>query len=108
MGGADKSVRVLLLDTRYFRAPGGSDGDMLGAVQWQWLEGIMLSKKNEDAADPNLDTDPVARPSLGIFPAVTLSRLSQTPVELSHWHTSKPLNEPLEFYPTGIRQRCSS
>ena len=90
MGGADKSVRVLLLDTRYFRAPGGSDGDMLGAVQWQWLEGIMLSKKNEDAADPNLDTDPVARPSLGI----SFSRHFFKPsVPLA---TSKTLHEPLE------------
>ncbi|MCX6935950.1 MAG: alkaline phosphatase D family protein [Verrucomicrobia bacterium] len=44
-GPAGQCVRVILLDTRYNRDPlprkgmVSPDGDMLGEVQWQWLEG---------------------------------------------------------------------
>jgi alkaline phosphatase D len=31
-------VRVILLDTRYHRDPPGPTGDLLGPVQWAWLE----------------------------------------------------------------------
>jgi alkaline phosphatase D len=37
-GSEGKQVRILLLDTRSFRDPIGSDGEMLGEAQWVWLE----------------------------------------------------------------------
>jgi alkaline phosphatase D len=36
-GPEGKQVRVILLDTRYFRDPIGSNGDLLGEAQWEWL-----------------------------------------------------------------------
>lgn len=44
-GPAEKKVRVILLDTRYFRDDIGTDGDILGEVQWKWLEGALASSK---------------------------------------------------------------
>ena len=37
-GTPPHQVRVILLDTRYHRDPIGSGGDLLGGVQWTWLE----------------------------------------------------------------------
>jgi len=37
-GAPPYQVRVIVLDTRYHRDPIGSDGDILGAEQWAWLE----------------------------------------------------------------------
>lgn len=37
-GDGDKKVKVILLDTRYFREEPGDNADMLGEKQWQWLE----------------------------------------------------------------------
>lgn len=37
-GEGDSKVRIILLDTRYHRDDFGTDGDMLGEEQWQWLE----------------------------------------------------------------------
>ncbi len=38
-GAADRSVKFFLLDTRYHRdSPGTGRADMLGKVQWRWLE----------------------------------------------------------------------
>jgi len=38
LGTEGRRVRVILLDTRYHRDPVGSDGTMLGELQWRWLE----------------------------------------------------------------------
>lgn len=40
-GPPGRMVRVILLDTRYFRDPIGSDGAMLGEAQWKWLEKVL-------------------------------------------------------------------
>ncbi|BCX46712.1 alkaline phosphatase [Haloferula helveola] len=40
-GPPGQMVRVILLDTRYFRDPVGSDGTILGEAQWQWLEKVL-------------------------------------------------------------------
>ncbi|KAK9756600.1 hypothetical protein RND81_01G108400 [Saponaria officinalis] len=37
-GPVDKQIKVILLDTRYFRDPISSDGSILGSSQWEWLE----------------------------------------------------------------------
>jgi alkaline phosphatase D len=37
-GNGERGVKVLLLDTRYFRDRPGPDGDILGEQQWLWLE----------------------------------------------------------------------
>ena len=37
-GPPGRRVKLIILDTRYFRDPIGSDGDMLGDAQWAWLE----------------------------------------------------------------------
>ncbi len=37
-GPSSKSVKVVLLDTRYFRGKPGVDSDILGEEQWRWLE----------------------------------------------------------------------
>lgn len=37
-GPPGKQIKVILLDTRYHRDPIGSNGTMLGAAQWRWLE----------------------------------------------------------------------
>jgi alkaline phosphatase D len=37
-GVPPQTVRVILLDTRYHREPPGPTADILGAVQWAWLE----------------------------------------------------------------------
>src|SRR5690606_1221527 len=44
-GPEDKSVRVILLDTRYHRDPIGSDGTILGEAQWKWLEETLAGSK---------------------------------------------------------------
>lgn len=38
LGPEGQQVRVILLDTRTFRDPIGSNGTILGPAQWQWLE----------------------------------------------------------------------
>lgn len=38
LGEGDQSIKVILLDTRYFRESPGPDADILGEAQWQWLE----------------------------------------------------------------------
>ncbi|XP_074273435.1 uncharacterized protein LOC141597028 [Silene latifolia] len=37
-GPVGKQIKVILLDTRYFRDPLSSDGSILGISQWEWLE----------------------------------------------------------------------
>ena len=37
-GSRDSSVKVILLDCRYHRDKRGTDGDILGEEQWNWLE----------------------------------------------------------------------
>ncbi|KAE8704254.1 protein LYK5-like [Hibiscus syriacus] len=37
-GPSGKQVKIILLDTRYHRDPLSSDGSVLGASQWSWLE----------------------------------------------------------------------
>lgn len=37
LGPVGKQVKVILLDTRYFRDPLFSDGSILGETQWEWL-----------------------------------------------------------------------
>jgi alkaline phosphatase D len=34
----DKDIQVIMLDVRYNRDAPGTNGDILGAVQWKWLE----------------------------------------------------------------------
>ena len=46
-GPPGKMVRVILLDTRYFRDPVGSDGDMLGEAQWKWFEKMLVESEAE-------------------------------------------------------------
>jgi len=46
-GSNDKKVKVILLDTRYFRDQPYTDGSILGDKQWQWLEKEIA---NNDAA----------------------------------------------------------
>jgi alkaline phosphatase D len=46
-GPTDEQVRVILLDTRYFRDDIGSNGDILGETQWAWLEKTLKSSKAE-------------------------------------------------------------
>ncbi len=38
VGEIGRRVRIILLDVRFHRDPVGSDGDLLGAEQWSWLE----------------------------------------------------------------------
>jgi alkaline phosphatase D len=42
-GSDERKVKVILLDTRYNRDDPGSEADMLGEEQWQWLESEMRS-----------------------------------------------------------------
>lgn len=44
-GPPGKMVRVILLDTRYFRDPVGSDGTILGEAQWKWLEKMLTGSE---------------------------------------------------------------
>lgn len=44
-GPAEKQTRVILLDTRYFRDDIGTNGDILGAAQWAWLEKTLKASK---------------------------------------------------------------
>lgn len=44
-GPPGKLVRVILLDTRYFRDPIGSNGTILGEAQWQWLEKMLTGSE---------------------------------------------------------------
>jgi alkaline phosphatase D len=44
-GPPGRMTRVILLDTRYFRDPVGSDGTMLGEAQWQWLEKMLTGSE---------------------------------------------------------------
>ncbi len=44
-GPPGKMTRVILLDTRYFRDPVGSDGEMLGEAQWRWLEKMLTGSE---------------------------------------------------------------
>lgn len=46
-GPTDEQVRVILLDTRYFRDDIGSNGDILGETQWVWLEKTLKASKAE-------------------------------------------------------------
>lgn len=47
LGPAGKRLRIILLDTRYHRDAFGSDGDVLGDAQWEWLD--------REIADPDSD-----------------------------------------------------
>ena len=42
-GPAGRRVKIILLDGRYFRDEPGRNSDMLGAAQWQWLEGQLTA-----------------------------------------------------------------
>lgn len=44
-GPPGQMTRVILLDTRYFRDPVGSDGAMLGEAQWNWLEEVLTGSE---------------------------------------------------------------
>jgi alkaline phosphatase D len=46
-GPPGRQVKVILLDTRYFRDEVGSDGTMLGEAQWQWLEKTLTTSEAE-------------------------------------------------------------
>ncbi|KAI4374847.1 hypothetical protein MLD38_012793 [Melastoma candidum] len=46
-GPFGRQVKVILLDTRYHRDPLSSDGSMLGAAQWAWLEKEMKGPATE-------------------------------------------------------------
>ncbi|XP_050214871.1 uncharacterized protein LOC126665966 [Mercurialis annua] len=44
-GPATRQIKVILLDTRYHRDPLRSDGTILGAAQWKWLENELYGPK---------------------------------------------------------------
>lgn len=44
-GPPGQMTRVILLDTRYFRDPVGSNGTMLGEAQWKWLEKMLTESE---------------------------------------------------------------
>lgn len=46
-GPSEQQVRVILLDTRYFRDDIGTNGDILGDAQWVWLEKTLKASKAE-------------------------------------------------------------
>ncbi|MFY7819055.1 MAG: alkaline phosphatase D family protein [Akkermansiaceae bacterium] len=46
-GPSDQQVRIILLDTRYFRDDIGTNGDILGPTQWTWLEKTLKASKAE-------------------------------------------------------------
>lgn len=37
-GPVGRQIKVILLDTRYYRDPLSSDGNILGSSQWEWLK----------------------------------------------------------------------
>ncbi len=45
LGADERSVKLILLDTRYNRDDPSPDGDMLGPEQWQWLEQELTTNK---------------------------------------------------------------
>jgi alkaline phosphatase D len=48
IGDIGQRVRIILLDARFHRDPIGSDGDLLGAEQWLWLESELQSEIRAD------------------------------------------------------------
>jgi alkaline phosphatase D len=44
-GPVGQQIRLILLDTRYFRDQVGSDGALLGEAQWQWFERTLQHSK---------------------------------------------------------------
>lgn len=44
-GKPGQEVKLIILDTRYNRDPRGSDGAILGEVQWKWLENELTTSK---------------------------------------------------------------
>jgi alkaline phosphatase D len=48
IGRVGQRVRIILLDGRFHRDPIGSDGDLLGAEQWLWLERELRSEIRAD------------------------------------------------------------
>jgi alkaline phosphatase D len=45
--GAEK-VKIILLDTRFFKENPGKDSDLLGAAQWEWLEQEFKNSSEEN------------------------------------------------------------
>lgn len=45
LGEGEKTIKIILLDTRYFRDDPGPESDMLGVAQWNWLENTLQSNK---------------------------------------------------------------
>jgi hypothetical protein len=48
IGDIGQRVRIILLDVRYHRDAIGSDGDLLGAEQWLWLERELREEERVD------------------------------------------------------------
>jgi alkaline phosphatase D len=48
IGEVGQRVRIILLDARFNRDPIGSNGDLLGAEQWLWLERELQSEVKAD------------------------------------------------------------
>lgn len=46
-GPAGKQVKILLLDNRYHADIPGPDGDLLGNVQWSWLENELANSRSQ-------------------------------------------------------------
>jgi len=46
-GPAGQSVKVILLDLRYFRDEPGADSDILGTAQWEWLERELITNQDQ-------------------------------------------------------------
>ncbi len=44
-GEGERTVKIIMLDTRYFRDSPGENADILGEAQWQWLEKELLESK---------------------------------------------------------------
>lgn len=44
-GEGERMVKIIMLDTRYFRDEPGENADILGEAQWQWLEKELRESK---------------------------------------------------------------
>ena len=47
LGEGSKTIKIILLDTRYFREDPGPESDMLGETQWKWLETTLQNDEAE-------------------------------------------------------------
>jgi alkaline phosphatase D len=71
--GSKYLIKIILLDTRYFKDPRGTvDGDFLGETQWQWLEGELNDRTSDvillGSSIQILPTQKIVEESWSVFP----------------------------------------